>query len=352
MMLVSWVVSLFSLMMILNGGGGGGIAEGKDTPVGGGYKFPLPGVIPDLFIAVAPLIVGVVCKDGVLLIALHTAFSTDTDDKNDESFLLFKQQLQQQQQQQQQIQSEERQDSTIPIERQQKDLPRTYRGPFRIYPIDTTNGQIALTCAGWRTDGFYLKQYLQSVDKKERQVFGSLLDVDEHGSYLACQASQFLAEICVQDGRRPMSCLGLLAAGGGGGGTTINNNNNNNIGGGSGGCLYLVDATGAYRVRAHAVGGGPLLAGKMNDILREKDWTQFCCADVAKELLCTLFDDLDDETSESKDTSVGIPDGSLVEIVNVGSTTQGIGTGLSKRKSTLNRIFTSTLFGSATTTRN
>jgi 20S proteasome alpha/beta subunit len=338
------MVSLLSLMMILiGGGGGGGIAEGKDTPVGGGYKFPLPGVIPDLFIAVAPLIVGVVCKDGVLLIALHTAFSTDTDDKNDESFLLFKQQ-----QQQQQIQSEERQNSTIPIGRQQKDLPRSYRGPFRIYPIDTTNGQIALTCAGWRTDGYYLKQYLQSVDKKERQVFGSLLDVDEHGSYLACQASQFLAEICVQDGRRPMSCLGLLAAGGGGGGgTTINNNNNS-----GGGCLYLVDASGAYRVRAHAVGGGPLLAGKMNDILREKDWTQFCCVDVAKELLCTLFDDLDDKTNESKDTSVDIPEGSLVEIVSVGSTTQGIGTGLSKRKSTLNRIFTSTLFGSTTTTRN
>jgi hypothetical protein len=216
-----------------------------------------------------------------------------------------------------------------------RDLPSGYRGPFRIYPVDPS-GEIALACAGWRTDGQKLAEYLQSVDRKERQVFGTFLDVEEHGSFLACQASQILADRCVQDGNRPMSCLGLLASGGGG---HVRENDKEK----KTGCLYLIDSTGTYRVRAHAVGGGSL-AGKLNDILRDRDWRQLPCNEVAKELLCVLFDDWTEDNDEIKTTlKEEVPDGSLVELVRVGTRTGGFKDEPPRQR--MNRLFASTLLG-------
>lgn len=246
-------------------------------------KFPLPGVLPDPWVALSPLIVGVVCKDGALLLALHTAFAED----NDESFLLHSDHPQ--------------------SDARDMDLPRSYRGPFRIFPVDTAK-TIALTCTGWRTDGQYLAELLKSMCRTENQMFGlpSSEANAEYGSFLACQASQRMAEFCFGgSGMRPLSTVGLLA--------TSN-------------ALWMVDATGAYRVRACAIGAGSL-SGRVNEYLQEKDWTTRLCKDVAKDLLGVLNGNQDnsdavghssqDDHHAKDQTRWRVPEGSVVEMMAV-----------------------------------
>ena len=243
-------------------------------------NFPLLGVAPDPFVAASPLVVGVVCRDGVLLVALHSIFSTD----NHESSLFRKSYAENNH-----IEHTENR-TNLKASAFQKDLPRSYRGPFRIYPLDAS-GTMAMVCAGWRTDCQILANHIRSIDKKEQLVFGNPISKAlDCGSFLACQASLILAKFCVSERRRPLSCLGLLASGAG---------------------LWMVDSTGAYRVRAHAIGLG---ADKVNNQLRKKDWTQLECSAVKNELLQLLFDDSDHDNSN---TNVEILKGSLIEMAIV-----------------------------------
>ncbi|OEU16648.1 hypothetical protein FRACYDRAFT_239246 [Fragilariopsis cylindrus CCMP1102] len=240
-------------------------------------KFPLSGIAPDPFVLVSPLVIGVVCRDGVLLIALHSVFSTEN--------------------------------GRVVVS--QKDLPRSYRGPFRIYPLDSS-GTTAMVCAGWRTDCQFLANSIRSIDKKEHHVFGnpaiSSSNGIEYGSYLACKASLLMAKLCISETRRPLSCLALLASGTG---------------------LWMVDSTGAYRIRAHAIGAG---SDQMNKQLRKRDWKNLDCNEAAIDLLQILFDEENEDndptatehdndssssSSETDDTKIKIPKESLVEIATV-----------------------------------
>jgi 20S proteasome alpha/beta subunit len=282
-------------------------------------KFPLPGVLPDPFVALAPLIIGVVCQDAVLLLAVHTSFSQQN---NDESILLFAD-----------GEWQERHDGNETIQQQQKqqppnmDLPRSYRGPFRIYPLDAS-GTAAMVCAGWRADGQYLAEYLQSVDREQVQMYGEHPACPmEYGSFLASQASLRMAVFAKYSGYRPLSTCGLLAS--------CSNNNNNDNDSGTGGALWLVDATGAYRVRAHAVGAA---AGPVNEILQKGDWTKQKCADVARDLLGTMLDGPAQGDDGVNRTKVDVPQGSLVEMVAVGMKED-------RGNRRLKRLFASTLFG-------
>jgi hypothetical protein len=62
--------------------------------------------------------------------------------------------------------------STTQLEYPLTDMPPSYRGPFRIFPIDA-KGTTALVCSGWRMDGQRLAEYLQSIDRELVQVYGS-----------------------------------------------------------------------------------------------------------------------------------------------------------------------------------
>jgi len=282
-------------------------------------KFPLPGIKPDTFVLVSPLVIGVVCRDGVLLIALHEVFSTEHGRRN-ESTLLWKSNdsIAQSQPQPQHHDGVNQTKVESLSELSQKDLPRSYRGPFRIYPLGSS-GTTAMVCAGWRTDCQYLANCIRSIDKKEQLVFGSpsisSSAVLEYGSYLACQASLLMAKLCVSMSKRPLSCLGLLASGTG---------------------LWLVDSTGAYRIRAHAVGIG---TDRMNDHLRRKDWTKLDCNEAATNLLKVLFDDDLEELDNDSNTDVKIPKESLVEIATVGIPETN------KLDRKMRRLFASKLFG-------
>ena len=56
------------------------------------------------------------------------------------------------------------------------------------------------------------------------------------------------------------------------------------------GCLWLVDATGAYRCRAQAVGGGADAAMKMNEQLAKEDFDTMTTKDGARKILNLLMD--------------------------------------------------------------
>jgi len=169
-----------------------------------------------------------------------------------------------------------------------------------------------MVCAGWRTDCENLARYIRSIDKKERITFGNQLrNEQEHGSFLASQASMILAKSRVSETRRRLSCLGLMA---------------------SGEKLWMIDSTGAYRVRAHSVGAKE---DQVNSILKRTDsWTTRDCDDVAAELLRILFN----LKPGASNTVAKVPNGSLVEMVCVAADKT------MERK--LRRLFVSNLFDS------
>ncbi len=205
-------------------------------------KFPLQGIAKDPFVEASPLVMGVVCADGVLLVAVHTIFS----ETNEESSLLV---------------SHEDCDGKQNI----AGLPKSYRGPFRIHSLGKDT---AMVCAGWRTDANLLADHLRSADKSESLVFGP---TEDKLSHLADRASLFLARSLVSESRRALSCVGLLA---------------------SPARLWLVDATGAYAVRAHAVGNGSTL---VNKLLRSKaNWNELETADAFGELMDLVSGSKDD----------------------------------------------------------
>lgn len=200
----------------------------------GNRGFPLEGTTPDPFVEASPLVVGVVCKDGVLLLAVHSVFSNQ-----DEAYLLLSNQ----------------QDNGTTID-PPIDLPESYRGPFRIHSLEGS----ALVCAGWRTDGIGLAEHLLAAGRKETAVFGR-----PHRK-LQNKVSLFLANSYVSS-KRPLACAGLLA---------------------TCGKLYMVDATGAYAFRAYALGRG---SSKANAILQSRDWNQLQSDAVVEDLWKLLLED-------------------------------------------------------------
>lgn len=212
----------------------------------------------DPFVSSAPLIVAAVCSDGVALIALHTAFAeepllldfnevgrnrtspTPSTDKGNTTTT----------------------NTTVEIQ----DVPRSYRGPFRIYEIDSFG--TGMVSAGWRPHGQMVADYCRDMASDELLVYGSprmtLTYCMEYGQYLARKTSQWMAYTAVLR-EHAWSCVSLLATCSSSGNGVSSEDPSSSPPGG----LWLVDSTGAYRVRAHAVGGGPL-AGIVNQYLAQR----------------------------------------------------------------------------------
>lgn len=107
-----------------------------------------------------------------------------------------------------------------------------FRGPARIHPIDSQG--TALLCAGWRTDADWLAAKCRSIAAEEVESLGC----PPSSQVLAKEAALWMAQCAASDRVRALSVVGLLAC--------------------SNRCLWLIDATGSYQVRAHAVGHGAM----------------------------------------------------------------------------------------------
>lgn len=199
-----------------------------------------------------------------------------------------------------------------PIARSFRDLPLSSRGPLRIehvhdQALSSTQSTpslsipppMAILTAGWRTDGMTLadaarelmveevmlyclpssvmdggldcrREMINGVQTEQRKLTGgdakvsgmintqsTTLTQPYYGRRIAEGLSYYLSKCEFSDGVRSLSTVGLLACGG----TRVPEEDDRSNGQyvnvkGRGGSLYLIDATGAHRVRAHAIGNG------------------------------------------------------------------------------------------------
>ena len=206
----------------------------------------------DAYVSASPLSVAAVCSDGIALVSLH--FGLELNDVNDDA----------------QSSSQTEGNELLEVF---NDLPLSSRGPLRIEPIydngAATNSMtstcslrsppsLALLTAGWRTDGMALSDAARELMMEETSLYCLPLSVtmgandnnngdatmsngqiSHYGRRIADGLSYYMAKCAFSEGVRSLSTIGLLAC-------------NNS----AGGCLYLVDATGSYSVRAHAIGNG------------------------------------------------------------------------------------------------
>lgn len=138
------------------------------------FEASLLGRNADPLVNAAPLMIGTTCQDGCVLVAVHTMFSqepllldmaNEEENANDEGF---------------------------------QDLPKEYRGPFRVFSVDSFGTSVA--CVGWRADGQALVDYCKHLAKEELALYGkqSRSQVDaQYGNYLATEASMWLARSAV-----------------------------------------------------------------------------------------------------------------------------------------------------------
>lgn len=218
----------------------------------------------DAYVSASPLSVAAVCSDGIALISLHFGLEISSDD----GF---------------------------------HDLPILSRGPLRIEPIHDNGATaansimtsscslrsppaMALITAGWRTDGMALSDAARELMMEETSLYCLPLSVtmgttsskghtaiaNNHQSYygrrIADGLSYYMTKCAFSEGVRSLSTIGLLAC--------------NSPGRGS--CLYLVDASGSYRVRAHAIGNG---ASTIHKRLVSVDFEDISCVDGLRKLL-------------------------------------------------------------------
>lgn len=188
--------------------------RGSDT------KPVLSGSKPDPWVEAAPLILGAVCRNGVALVAIHPTPASQNE-KN--------------------TTNEEIGDNGNNHDHDD-DWTKTYRDTARIYQIDSQG--TALLCSGWRTDGEWLAETCRSISRDEVRSFGA-----PTSPILAEEASLWMAHCTASDTVRPLSVVGLLAS-------TSSSSSHSTTDGSCECFLHLIDATGAHRVRAHAVGFG------------------------------------------------------------------------------------------------
>lgn len=167
---------------------------------------PLYGTKPDKFVASAPLIVAAVCQNGVVIIATHTSVLTEP--------LLMEESQDGNDTQEQgaapisESSDNSNDDDTSSITKLPKDVPLSFRGPFRIQSIDGFGS--TLVCAGWRTDGEHLAEKFRSLATAEANQFGEPSNAHEYGRFLAEEASTWMAKCAVYESVRPFSLVYTL----------------------------------------------------------------------------------------------------------------------------------------------
>eukprot|EP00559_Dactyliosolen_fragilissimus_P009439 CAMPEP_0184861090 /NCGR_PEP_ID=MMETSP0580-20130426/5860_1 /TAXON_ID=1118495 /ORGANISM="Dactyliosolen fragilissimus" /LENGTH=409 /DNA_ID=CAMNT_0027358459 /DNA_START=19 /DNA_END=1248 /DNA_ORIENTATION=+ len=220
----------------------------------------------DEYVTSSPLSIAVVCSDGVAMVTFHTASSQEPllydpetiDEKNADMGS--------------HSHSHNNSDSNNQSTARGwwssswKDLPMSTRGPLRIEPVDGFGS--ALLCNGWRTDGMALADKCRELTnenleydfsdsppnfsnmEEENDIHSNLVEFGlfQKGRSVAHSLAQFLATCSFSNSVRGLSTVGLFATAGIPYTSTSATTH--------GGFLWLIDDTGAYRVRAHAVGRG------------------------------------------------------------------------------------------------
>ena len=234
----------------------------------------------DAYISASPLSVAAVCSDGIALVSLH--FGLELNGDADQQKLLPS------------SGDGEKKGIDERIRGLFHDLPLSSRGPLRIEPIHDNGATMTSACplrsppamalltAGWRTDGMALSDAARELIMEETSLYCLPLSVtmgtssssseddaaisnngqpSYYGRRLADGLSYYMAKCAFSEGVRSLSTIGLLACNR---------------------CLYLIDATGSYRVRAHAIGNG---ASTIHKRLVFVDFEDMTCIEGLRTLL-------------------------------------------------------------------
>lgn len=239
------------------------------------------GNLPDPFVAASPLIVAAVCSDGIALVAAHTVQSQEK---------LLREVCPEEEEEEEADKDGQAETDNAPTTTTfvdiWKDLPTHHGGPYRINRIDRSGTH--MLSAGWRADCDLLTEKIRSLASDEVAVFGKPVWGRPYGRLLAQKASLWMAQLAVSDRYRPLSSAGLLA--------TCTEKERKS---GFQGFLWYLDATGAYPVRALAIGGGPaegekdgnlVVAQLVNAQLEKSDFTTMTAQEGVLHLLKILKD--------------------------------------------------------------
>ena len=242
----------------------------------------------DAYVSASPLSVAAVCSDGVAMVSLHFGLESDNESQKggNELFEVY------------------------------NDLPLSSRGPLRIEPIydnGAATNSITSTCsppvmalltAGWRADGIALSDAARELMMEETSLYCLPMSVTmgtnncnaatpngrptHYGRRIADGLSYYMAKCAFSEGVRSLSTVGLLACNK------------------AGGNLYLVDATGSYDVRAHAIGNG---ASVINKRLVIVDFEAMTCLEGLRMLLHITAEEgnLLSISTEDNSSKLGVP---------------------------------------------
>jgi hypothetical protein len=246
----------------------------------------LHGLQSDVWVQAAPLVVAVACRDGLALVAVASPSSTSSG--SDDEPLLYYNVVDEI------VASENATTNIIDIPTDTDgnddtncsffDLPDFYTGPCRIQSIGKVGATAFVSC-GWKADGYIrLLNAARELAGTERTMFG-----EESNSILPMQLSLFMAQCAVSERVRALSCAALVGY--------MSDADNSSISSSPNevrryGCLWFVDVTGAYHVRAHSMGGGQVSITAESG----KEPSIECVADVVNEELLTIIRQSDNST--------------------------------------------------------
>lgn len=185
-------------------------------------KEDYPNNSPDSFVAESSISIAAICSDGVIMVTLH-------DTKSE--LLLHPRK--------------------IFSHRKQmfQDLPESSRVSLRIEAIDSYGS--AMVTSGWKTDCNMLAATVREFASMHNEKFNfqescaknqSGISAQTYGKLIAHLSAHWLATCSFSQKARGMHCVGLLGM-----------SSHDHI---CEGYLWLIDSTGAYPVRAHAIGIG------------------------------------------------------------------------------------------------
>lgn len=224
---------------------------------------------PDPFVSESSISIAAACADGIVMIAVH--------DTNPEPLLYARK-----------FSSREVQDISYLENKEDKkdsmffqDLPDFSKAPLRIEAVDAYGS--AIVTAGWRTDCNTLASKVRELAATHSERYDAQgismttrngISIKSYGKYIAHASAHWLATCAFSQKARGLHCVGLLGVA-----------DNNATGKGH---LWLIDSTGVYSVRAHAIGFG---AREVNNRLLRTDFQLMKHEDAIASLLTILRDE-------------------------------------------------------------
>eukprot|EP00546_Thalassionema_frauenfeldii_P017123 CAMPEP_0178894966 /NCGR_PEP_ID=MMETSP0786-20121207/312_1 /TAXON_ID=186022 /ORGANISM="Thalassionema frauenfeldii, Strain CCMP 1798" /LENGTH=262 /DNA_ID=CAMNT_0020565119 /DNA_START=174 /DNA_END=959 /DNA_ORIENTATION=+ len=165
-----------------------------------------------------------------------------------------------------------------------EDWLKNYRGEPRIRKVDSIG--TAILSAGWRPDAEWIAAQCRKIAAEELESFGCPASC----SILAQDLSLWIAECAISDRYRVPCAVCLLASCEG---------------------IWLVDATGAHRVRAHAVGNGAKI---VNTLLCKTDFSKLTPEEGLDNMLKLLLESGLEQLSKDSQIESAIIDSTKKEL--------------------------------------